>query len=202
MHKIPNNEIFRKWWHWIWFATSSGFITSQHPAMACLVQQASLNGCCFHEVLCRSSSFTYWVSLYQNQRDCWWEKIYWHNRKCHHATAPFRLVPLKRIVGAEWEHFTWKATGFLGCISDSNGDITLTIQTSHFLRMLYKRRIFGCDTSLSCRRSITKALCLKFTVTSPLYLGFHHRDICTNSYLKHSAHALQTAQIWLQSVSN
>jgi hypothetical protein len=68
MHKNPNNEIFRKWWHWIWFATSSGFITSQHPAMACLVQQASLNGCCFHDALfiSRSWNITYWVSLHQN----------------------------------------------------------------------------------------------------------------------------------------
>lgn len=126
MHKNPNNEIFRKWWHWIWFATSSGFITSQHPAMACLVQQASLNGCCFREVLLRSSSFTYWVSLYQNQRGCWWERIYLHNRKCHYATAPFRLA-VKRIVRAEWEHFTWRAMGFLGCTLDSNGHITLKI---------------------------------------------------------------------------
>ena len=113
MHKNPNNEIFRKWWHWIWFATSSGFITSQHPVMACIVQQASLNGCCFREVLLRSSSFTYWVSLYQNQRDCWWEKIYWHNRKCHHAIAPFRLA-VDRTVRSYWEQFTWRAMGFLG----------------------------------------------------------------------------------------
>jgi hypothetical protein len=126
--------------------------------MACLVQQASLNGCCSREVLCRSSRFTYWVSLYQNQRDCWWERIYWHNRKCHHATAPFCLV-VKRIVRGEWEHFTW-AMGFLGCISDSNGDITLKIHTWHFLRMLYKRRIFGWDRSLCYRRSITKGTLL------------------------------------------
>jgi len=43
---------------------------------------------------------------------------------------------------------------------------------------------------------------MKFTETSPLYLGFHRRDISTNSYLKLTAHALQTAQIWLQLVIN
>ena len=201
MLKNPNNEIFRKWWHWIWFATSSGFITSQHPAMAYLVQQASLNGCCFREVLCRSSSFTYCVSLYRNQRDCWWERIYWHNRKCRHATARFRLV-VKRIVWADWEHFTSRAMGFLGCISDSNRDITLKIYTSHFLRMLYKRRVFDWQRSLSRRRWITKGTLLevhsKFSTVSRFpSQGYWHK------FIPRTFRACATdGAIWLQSVSN
>ena len=90
----------------------------------------------------------------------------------------------------------------LSRLSVSNGYITMKIILRTFCAC-WKNGAYLVEVGpLFVVGQYLRALCLKFTVTSRLYLGFHRRDISKISYLKLSAHALQTAQIWLQLVSN
>jgi hypothetical protein len=69
---------------------------------------------------------------------------------------------------------------------------TVTV-TTHFLRLLYK---FG------SKRSIMKDTYFVTEVVLRICLSLHCSDATETSHIPHTAHSLQSVQLWFKSVNN